>query len=420
MDPSLTPTIRESRPTCTLESLHTDALVAILSVSRSVADLHAFIHASPLVYKCFLSAKKIILLGIVSRDLGPVIRDVAALSRMKQLDWYMEGYHHQARNAMEECRQYLSDFEGVRGATLDEIIQIVRINRTTQFFVDLCAAPRLAAFRRVCPGASYGLSITERQRFSLALVHWQMLMRIYPGTYNPHRREDDNKSVVSKFTAILAAWEMEQMSGANAFLTSICYALFRFTEGTKAVVRPSPGPTNPDRGGQFWAKYGADIDALRRKIAQESTTNPTLLEQIDSYLSKTPHTASGGLDFLVAGHGQVRNASPDDQEVSWDRDREELELRERESPKIVAGNSADEPPYAWVDALDGLNVARWGSHLLPMPVPGVALRLRKEKMDARRRWRWMGFVFWDKDRVELLKREPTFSNFRTGWLTTYN
>jgi hypothetical protein len=78
------------------------------------------------------------------------------------------------------------------------------------------------------------------------------------------------------------------------------------------------------------------------------------------------------------------------------------------------------PPFAWVDAQGGLDCQRWG-----VQVRREVLQEGQDDTTARQRiwireyldqWRWLGFVFWDQTRVEVLKtRMPVYEK---GWLTT--
>jgi hypothetical protein len=85
---------------------------------------------------------------------------------------------------------------------------------------------------------------------------------------------------------------------------------------------------------------------------------------------------------------------------------------------MTAGELATDPPYGWVDALDRLNCCRWGDDLAKVPGPETPVRDRISAEDKIHRWRWMGFVFWNKSRIEVLKTQTSeFSEFHTGWLT---
>lgn len=90
-------------------------------------------------------------------------------------------------------------------------------------------------------------------------------------------------------------------------------------------------------------------------------------------------------------------------------------------PLIVYGTTITDPPFGWVNALDGLNCFRWGVELYKQfPYSrgtGISYNDNNGWPERRKkvaRWWWMGFLFWDKDRVDLLK--SAFPVYGTGWL----
>lgn len=60
-------------PNSLIESLPVDLITPLLSHYYSLEDLSAIIRASPYFYHGFLAAKNIILLTLLSRDIGPGI-----------------------------------------------------------------------------------------------------------------------------------------------------------------------------------------------------------------------------------------------------------------------------------------------------------------------------------------------------------
>lgn len=72
-------------------------------------------------------------------------------------------------------------------------------------------------------------------------------------------------------------------------------------------------------------------------------------------------------------------------------------------------------PYGWIDALDGRDWPPWGMDLLQTPRvrPADGVRGAKGRLEQ---WRWIGFVFWDRGRIEAMKGTDVFSCYQTGWL----
>ncbi|KAK8085735.1 hypothetical protein PG997_007006 [Apiospora hydei] len=113
--------------------------------------------------------------------------------------------------------------------------------------------------------------------------------------------------------------------------------------------------------------------------------------------------------------------------------------RERERPRLVYDEDADArgddgaPPFAWVDAHDGLHCQRWGTQLryglLASGGGGggdgggqidVEPRFTRSQVTCFRGmeswWCHLGFLFWDRERVEQFQRKR-LPVFETGWLT---
>ncbi|KAI1373678.1 hypothetical protein F4677DRAFT_214813 [Hypoxylon crocopeplum] len=415
LGPSPTPEVTWRQPACLLESLPTDVLILIMSESNSWADLSSIIRASPLLFECFLSAKKTILLGIIANELGPVIRDAVALSLTEKLDWYQSGYYAQADDAIQKYEQLPAGFNSVKSITMDHVISMIHISRTIRFFVYLFSSSRLLYMHSAL---AKPLSATERQRVSQALIRYQLLMRIHPGA----DRGEKEALIYKKFFGLFDGWEMEQLAEAHVFIYRICGVLTT----PKVIGRhraPPPLPAySPIDDGLY------DLSALRRKILELCAIEPELFNRICAELQTGIHHSYGSyLSFLGQSHGlPTLNAVVGTFSVTQDdrirmeqaiRDRDDLYDQERQKPVLVAGESATDPPYAWVDALNGLNCCRWGKDLPRNPPSGATAHQQIYVHKKMATWRWMGFVFWDRERVEILKtRFPAFLGYQTGWL----
>lgn len=72
-------------PTYNLESLAADIQITLMSSSGSFKDLKALINASTIFLATFVAAKATILLAILSRELGPSMRDCFVLASTQRL-----------------------------------------------------------------------------------------------------------------------------------------------------------------------------------------------------------------------------------------------------------------------------------------------------------------------------------------------
>ncbi|KAI3317280.1 hypothetical protein HD806DRAFT_515443 [Xylariaceae sp. AK1471] len=395
----------KKRPMCLIESLPTDLLVAIMSTCYSLADLRAFIYASPILYDGFLSAKRTVLLEIVARDLGPGIREAVALALVGVLDPHREGFHHQAKHAIQRYAALPAGRMATRGITIDHVINIIRVNRAVQFFVGWFVSSRVAVMQKENTAASYPLGDLERHRISCAFIRYQLLM-----TVHPFDDWGEEKTILRMFYDLFQAWEMEQMTEAHGFLASFVGYANTFTRKLHANLK--------------------DLVELRQDILAEGAIKTPMERTIREYFeNESSHRwCSFAFNWFSASHffptraiSQITPTIPahlgivEAQEIAK---RDQLYARENEIPAITAGELTTDPPYGWVDALDGLNCCRWGDDLLRLAGTETPLCDKIEAGRKMNRWRWMGFIFWNKSRIELLKTQTSaFSEFHTGWLT---
>ncbi|KAK7910699.1 hypothetical protein PG985_013180 [Apiospora marii] len=399
-----------------LESLPVDVLVAFLSASDSLADLHAFIRSSPWLYKVFLASKRAILLNVISKDAGPVIRDYVALSLTPPLDLAQDNHHE---NALDAVRKYQSLPAGSKarvGINIEQVLDITQFQRTAHFFVDLYERTRLPLLAEYTQAAAMPFSPHERQRLYRAFVRHQVFTRLYPWHV---RKSVDRWEVGGEFFGLFEAWEIEQVSVAHAFVFSLISAMH--------VLRPQCCRDDYTSRSLGWTtcphewRYTDDLGALRCKIASLGETEAAFMWELEDHvrLRETYHIDGGvwgTIDSLDESHHLTikdRNqGDPEELSEILDR-RKSLYEVEKGRPRLTAGASCDEPPFGWVDAMRGLNCSRWGTSLGMCFCWGVQSPGCLKGWRLLPRWRQLGFVFWDKDRVELLYEN---SRFRPGWL----
>ncbi|GAB1317120.1 F-box domain-containing protein [Madurella fahalii] len=408
-------------PTSLLESLPTDVLVMIMSAARSTADLHSLIRASLALYKVFLSAKRGVLISIVARDLGPALRDGVAATLI--IPTRIES---RAATYAKECECAIQRYEALprgggglaltRGLSTDAVVALVRTNSSVQFLIDELAASRLPALGRIHPDAASPLTANERQHLAQALLRHQVLARLGGGHPRPHET-----AVIHRFFGLSSPWEMHQLADVHGFLCEMTSRAFVCCE---EPWRPSRA--NASLGEEKDAALG-DLGVLHRKLVAERArmaADPSLVVVAEAHRRVPP----GGMavparfNFLIAGPLPAQKGS--DRVAEGYRElRDELYRREDAMPLLLVAEEddadADAPPFAWVDAHHGINCQRWGWHarreVMPVGQADTTARQRIWMQQKLELWRWLGFVFWDRGRVELLKtRLPEYA---TGWLT---
>lgn len=428
-----------SIPKNNLDLLPTEVLVAILSAARSTTDLYALVHSSPRLYQIFVAAKREVLLSIVARNLGYGLRDAVAVVLITPTK-----LQYQEPTYLEECERIIHHYEALPHShgqrtllsrlSMDTIIVISRLDRTVQFLVDEFARSRLPELYKSHPDAGKPLTTTERRRLAQAFLRHQILARIEPG--NRPRSLSIGEDVpretalMHRFLTLFRPWEIEQLSQAHSFLHNLVARAFPRQSPTAHTLEPWNEPRTPRDRQRDAAIY--DLDMLRNALTTGPTPDCGRLPRSGGSRQTVP-VLSTRFRFLRAGPLPM----PDDASRRVPREcralRGVLYRREDTLPRLVAvtagggnGDNGDDdhgapppPPFGWVDAHGGLDCQRWG-HQVRREAPGDGEDHStgwqrgwvRENVD---RWRWLGFVFWDRVRVELLTA-PT----PAGWLTAAN
>ncbi|KAM7196585.1 hypothetical protein V8F33_006084 [Rhypophila sp. PSN 637] len=125
--------------------------------------------------------------------------------------------------------------------------------------------------------------------------------------------------------------------------------------------------------------------------------------------------ATGGSNccWLIASH-RYQDGQPGDNNYGWPRPGCP-EVRDEDDEETKSA------PYAWADALGGMEWDRWGLDFVPITPPpqsivrGSGFNPRQNAVNRRfARWRWFGLVFWDEERVKAIK--AALGDYETGWL----
>lgn len=404
-----------------LESLPTELLGAILCASHSKVDLHALISASPTFYRAFSPAKRTVFLSILVRDLGPALRDALAVVTLAPDKIEHQRDEKETTRIIQQYKSLPRGDEALASATNDVFIALLHMNHSVQFLTDEFAASRFSEFEKIHPEAARPLTPTERWRFAQALLWHQFLSRITKGGDSPL----ESSNALHDFFGLFRSWEIHQLADVHSFICQMVERAFiycRETTRPDRITVDSP-PTELQR--ERAATY-CDLGVLHRKVVSERArlaANPEIATapwQRGWALQKEVYMrALARFNFLIAGPLPVSIGS--DRVAERDRGiRDELYRREDTMPPLMHDENDDSsPPFGWVDAHAGINCQRWGVHLrrevLPADQAELTVRQRGWMVQSLNQWRWLGFAFWGRDRVELLKMRLLV--FQTGWLT---
>ncbi|KAK8131137.1 hypothetical protein PG984_007575 [Apiospora sp. TS-2023a] len=422
-----------------LESLPPDVLILILSAAATLEDLHALIRASPTLYQIFRQTKASTLLGICANQLGPAVRDAIILAHTNLHPFESrpaKQYRVRVDEVVDEWRRHLLAGNSQwlsRGVSVQEAVQLVRINRAVQYLVDLYAQSRFhkfgQAFKRkyqpqqqqsepVTVGGTWKLSPAERHRLAQAFFRRQAILDMYcvpgkPPLYNKN-------FFLSRVLGLFESWEMEQISQADSFAYWLCSA-FRDCEMTPEGVVPTPewwrevwlarhnaimsamngGGALPDvPRSRYISDYYPRLLKLQRLVADAAAADPALVERLLQWAPvEEDRGVYGGLPYGPA------YAFLHTSELLWSPSQA---AHPPPSPPSVPCNAASklplEAPWGWRDAVGDVRGDRWGVDLIVSPpdvLPGDLDWVGLVYDFAT--WRWEGFVFWDKDRIEALR-----------------
>lgn len=389
-----------------LELLNTDVLYVIMTACSSLDDLSAFIHASPILYRSFLSSKSQVLIKVVANQLGPAIRDATLLVRTQRFT----GDDHEAK-VDDVVKDYRKCLQAVLppAASLDAttVMQLAKTTRVIFHFVGLYGYFRFRYFRNhLDPAQEHkSMSLAERQRIALALIRFQLLVNFHCGTYF---RPRNYPYFVNKVLSLFEPWEMEQISEMDCFLFGLCAAL----QMNEKIVTTPNGRAQLSVGLQYYIDhYHTDLGALYDKFREASTRlGDTLLDRLcehDGVLGGEMNGAYVGFTWLAGSH-RITPPPHEDPDLNVDNS--------YQASDCVSTHF--EQPWAWKDALSG-GTRRWGLDLVPDPVNEENTEEHREASKLLESWRWAGVVFWDRERVERLKTAKVLARCTTNWLSRW-
>jgi hypothetical protein len=297
------------------------------------------------------------------------------------------------------------------------VVKLVQVNRSVQFFIDEYAASRLPELHKIHPdsGAASALTTNERQRLALAMLRHQVIVRI-ESSHLPY----DNK-VIDKILGLFRPWETHQLVDAHSFVSEMQSLAFRHFQRSR-MFGGLKTPSEVERDEAL-----RDLGALHRKLVTERERHPVagdpgVVSEARKIYNLNEVLVSAQFNWIISGPLPTKRW--DDRVTEEQYWRDELYWREDAMPRLVPANNDDHdaataPPFAWVDGHNGLDCQRWGNNVRRKMVPAgqedTTGRQRIWMRGKLEKWRWLGFVFWDRARVELVKSQLPV--YRTGWLT---
>ena len=358
-------------------------------------------------------------------------------------------------------------------ALTEEEMQAQR-NKLGSVYKAMCQNPLSVTERRRLAQAFFRAELLTNVRCNKTLLHQDMFVGSQmPGETRGQEMSERQERLFDTIFAPFTAWEMELVSQAHYFISSACRALVDVGWTRAGDRNPDRWMNNQARLYRVAQDYQFDLVAFRealvnggadtcigtcipgfdpsaeREVELIPTTSlsgssrevfltvPSCHPDATSPLEMECHLvicqlleegqgrqngtdmATGGTNciWLCASHRHRggRNGWPP---AGGPEAGSECRSQVGEEKRAKSVGTRLPAPYAWTDALDGQEWDRWGLDFVSHPPLTVQQsRLRQEFSRVNHqfsRWRWLGFMFWDEERVQEMK--AALDGHATGWL----
>lgn len=394
----------------------------------TVSDLAHFIATARFVYHRFRVQRRAVLFPVLHNELGPVLADARFLFLLpcsgprdaaQHLEWV-----HTKSEIYHKILQTGISLHPAATPPLEELNGICRTLRQINLLADIYVTARLASFDHgdgAKTPATAPLSLSERRRLLRSLYRRQMLCNVWAS--GGHSRvlwleevaaisnQSTHEGVALGLFGTLESWEMQQIDHVDVFLTHLCLVL---VHGQDLQQQQRAGKRPERLLCRQLTDLLTDLDRLvplaqaRRGVVERAARNQLTPAFAGIYGEEVN-------DHQVpALQGWCQGKFPAPGRDTWDWDLDEA------AAVLYAGEGLDVAPCAWLEALRGWDINRFGEglcqlrqrmwrHLDEMPPQGRAGLLD--------RWRYAGFCLWDRERVEALKGLGVFGGeLRSGWV----
>ncbi|KAK3291651.1 uncharacterized protein B0H64DRAFT_446295 [Chaetomium fimeti] len=285
----------------------------------------------------------------------------------------------------------------VQGLDVDTAVHMARLTRPVVYFVDLYINIRIQYFRhkRGPPCGTWSASQAERCRVAQALIRYQIIASLHHPAFHQATKADH---FFINMLGLFQSWELEQVSEISHFVfsTSDCFRRELAKDDPRARIS---GFYDHFRAG-YDANYLPKLPEFYAKLTEAQRSDG----ELPARLMLNPRATTG----------KERGPPP----------RAALELlRGLARGPVVRigfdGDSPTDPPWAWIDAWNGERVVRWGHDLVPERASDGNWGEHRYVRELAYSWRWLGMVFWDRDRAEALLTAKVLEGCGTGWLAEY-
>jgi hypothetical protein len=399
-----------------LASLPAEILVVILSAATSTSDVLSLICASSTSYKAFVPAKRIVFSNILAKELGSAVRDALAIVL------FFPGQISNIEAALQAVQQYadlpIPDLRSEQGGvSYEQILQIAFWARIVQDLVDNYAAFRLPELRKVHSDAAGPLTAMERRRIARAILRHQILARMHDFGHGTAGMVYRREHVANRLFSMWPPWEMQQLADVSGHIVTMAtFAVQYLLRGTGPPARVALRVPEREESVHDLGILHKRLTAAVAEAAIVPYGSPAVKpsEDIEMHV--------GQYFLALTWTGRLRRGASDT--VTEDRRPmcyevlQELYEIENAAARLVFAQESDHhdgsAPFAWVDGHGGIDCQRWSDYVHRKVLPEEHSLVEPAYIrQTTGQWRWMGFVFWDRPRVEMLKSRLSFP--ATGW-----
>ncbi len=408
-------------PTSGLASLPHELILFILCSLDSVFDLYALIRTSSRPYLVFRAEQGQVLFSVLSNELGPVIRDAVALSKMEFHDSFKPTYFREVAAITSQYADLLSGKRHLSASTisLDELRGILPLHRAVnsiaRFFAS-CKIQCVSQASRHSPAdvasvAARIASSSELLRIKRALYRREMVSRLGGngyhalGTRKPWRYAD-LRAINCGFLNLFEPWHIGQVRSVNVFLSVLCKA--HLFEAPADILGAEMNEEMLTRIYFRLESLGTVLDALDKTEAGRRFKQETSLA-----MSRSSYDARNASRFKRCWMSCLNQQNEYVRRHRYVLDRDGREAR-GERMHFVADSELD-PPYAWIDGLRGCYCSSWLGRL-EEDLDEISEAEVKEADERKTLWNCLGFIFFDRDRIQALKQIDLCKDLQTGCL----
>lgn len=383
-----------------------ELLILILASVSSRSDLRAMVGTSQRIYSVFVNEKAALIYRALANELGPVLSDALALSKIETLDASLPTYHRQVRASVSMYDDYLTGQtrSPPRQLPLDYVLSLVNSYRIMSYLTSVYTTSKFMLFQNEPKPFSFNISSAlplsriEYLRVLRAFYRLQIILNLYGHPELGARRKynkPDTECINYRLFGLWETWEFQQVLCVATFVTRLHR---HFTQLEDHDLRAE--------GISRRALYGLGI--LRDFIAKVRTVSEAAWQTVlqgTSSLSARLHLIGSfeqyGMEWFHYRYYNYRMTK-----FPPGRDN---------CPTFLPfhGEHTTTVPFGWADAFDGQYPHDFDGRIARVERGVLHLKQPNKPLDPM--WGFLGFVMWDTPRVTALKTFPGYGLYGTGW-----